>query len=118
MSFEKKLPKLLNILNHKCDYFIIVHLNEKLLKESLRIKVKTELEIFKNPYRSEEIYFKELKGTFHDALKQRKVLAVYNLGHTYVLFDIDSDGTLRLKGNFMRRFFISYYLLKLLMSTR
>ena len=87
------------------------------MKESLRIKVKADLEIFKeifkNPYKSEEIYFKELKGTFHDALKQRKVLAVYNLSHTYVLFDIDNDGALRLKGNFKRRFFYHIIFLNL-----
>lgn len=80
---------------------------------SLRIKVKADLEIFKNPYKSQEIYFKELKGTFHDALKQRKVLAVYNLSHTYVLFDIDNDGALRLKGNFKRRFFYHIIFLNL-----
>ena len=84
----------------KTDPVIIVTQNEKPSTDILKIKVKADLEIYKNPYRNEEIYFKEFKGTFHDALKQRKVLAVHNQIHALVLFDVDSDGAFKLKGTY------------------
>ena len=71
------------------------------------------ISLLKPPYKKRrKIYVKELKGTFNDALKQRKVVAAVCHIHAYVLFDIDREEDRRLKGSFKFERFISYSYLK------